>query len=394
MIKSAYMHTLVASEGTSHLDLFAQSQVLRGNTVGLYTATPTFKLKGWPKDFGYHFIPSPAHIVRGLMRNRVSIPRVIYDYDCILFDKVTAMLIEDSDLLLGAASSSLATGKAAKRKGGKYVLDRACPDIRVQEKVVGEEAAKAGGIFVAAPQWFLERQVEEYEEADFIVLPSDYSRRSLPPHLQSKALIVPLIATLSALPAVPVKPARPFTVGVVGGNPLRKGYLYLAQAWKELGWTDARLLMRTSERSVGEYPVIANLVKEQPTISFVNYVPNIADFFFDCDAFILPSIDDGFGMAFFEALGHGVPSIATRNCGSSEQVTPDKDFLLIDAFSVEAIKESLTRLKEDAELRARLAESGLRTIHSHQVHFAESAYKKGIDALMDRAFPSNEAATA
>ncbi len=251
-----------------------------------------------------------------------------------------------------------------------------------------EESKKARGTFVPAPKWFMDRQLQEYEEADFIVTPSDYSRRSYPQHLQDKMVIVRLTGSVKMLPAVEPKPARPFTVGVVGGDPLRKGYMYLLQAWKELGWSDARLLMRTSMKVASAYPAIAELLADQSNISFVDYVPDIADFYRQCDAFIFSTIDDGFGMAFFEALANGVPSIATTNCGASELLNPEEEFLSIEPFQVEAIKESLQRLRDSPELRAKLAENGLKAIHRLQKHSGKSEYQKGIDELMARAFPA------
>ena len=369
------------------MELFAEAQISLGNSVGLYTTTPKFKIKKFPPRYDYHFIPGPVHLMRGLLMNRLSIPRYMYDWDAAAFDKWTARALEKADLVLAAASSSLLTGQAAKRNGGKYVLDRACPDIRVQETMMVEESKKARGTFVPAPEWFMDRQLQEYEEADFIVTPSDYSRRSYPQHLQDKMVVVRLTGSVKMLAAVEPKPERPFTVGVVGGDPLRKGYMYLLQAWKELGWTDARLLMRTSLKVASAFPAIADLLVDQPNISFVDYVPDIADFYRQCDAFIFSTIDDGFGMAFFEALANGVPSIATTNCGASELLTPEEEFLSIEPFSVAAIKESLQRLRDSRELREKLAENGLKAIHRLQKHSGKSEYQKGIDELMARAFP-------
>jgi glycosyltransferase involved in cell wall biosynthesis len=251
-----------------------------------------------------------------------------------------------------------------------------------------EESKKARGTFEPAPDWFMDRQLQEYEEADFIVAPSDYSRRSYPQHLKDKTVIVRLTGSVKMLDAVEPKPERPFTVGVVGGNPLRKGYMYLLQAWKELGWTDARLLLRTSMKVISAYPAIAELLASQSNVSFVDYVPDIADFYRQCDAFMFSTVDDGFGMAFFEAVANGVPAIATTNCGASELLTPEEEYLQIEPFSVEAIKQSLQRLRESPELREKLAVNGLKAIHRLQDRSQKSEYQKGVDELMARAFPA------
>jgi hypothetical protein len=382
------MHTLIASEALSHMELFAQAQLGLGNSVGVYTTTPRYMMKKFPKTIDYHFVPGPVQIMRGLLMNRARIPRFMYDWDSSTFDKLVALRLKGSDLILGAATSSLYTGRAAQRLGGKYVLDRACPDIRVQEAMVLEEVKKTGGTFETAPDWFLQRQVLEYEEADFIVAPSDYSRRSYPPHIKEKTIVVRLTGAVRTLSEVVTPPPRPFTVGVVGGQPIRKGYLYLLQAWKELGWTDARLLIRTSSKVLKKFPVLADLLSSQPNITLVDYVPDIADFYRQCDAFVLPSIDDGFGLALFEALGQGIPCIATSNCGASELLIPEEEFVLIEPFKVDAIKQALQRLRESPELREKLAANGLRAVQKLQENLGDSEYKRGIDELMARAFPA------
>jgi glycosyltransferase involved in cell wall biosynthesis len=174
-------------------------------------------------------------------------------------------------------------------------------------------------------------------------------------------------------------------VGVVGGHPLRKGYLYLLQAWKELALQNAQLRLRAGTE-IYQFPILADLIRLQPSVNVVRYVPDIAGFYAECDAFILPSVDDGFGMALFEALANGVPSIATRNCGASELLVDERDALLIDAFSVEQIKQALLRLYESTELRQRLAISGPAAVAAFTEGDVALPYQAGIDRLLaDRA---------
>jgi len=388
MVDYSPMHTLIASEGLTHLELFAQAQLGLGNTVGLYTTTPKGRVKRFPPGYQYHFVPGPVQLMRGAFKNKLNIPRWAYDWDSNAFDRMCSVVVEKSDMILGAASSSLYTGRVAKKKGAKFVLDRACPDIRVQERVVGEEAKKTKGPFTPAPDWFLQRQIAEYEEADFIVSPSEYSRRSFPPHLKAKNILVRLTGNVKTVSEVKTHPPRPFTVGVVGGQPLRKGYLYLLEAWKQLGWSDARLLLRTSAPVIKEYAVLADLINNQPNVTMVNFVPDIADFFQQCDVFILPSIDDGFGLALFEAVGQGIPCIATSNSGASELLKAGEELMVIEPFSAKAIADSLTTLRESPDLRQKLAVNGLNAVKALQVDFSKSQYKLGIDELMRRAFPS------
>jgi glycosyltransferase involved in cell wall biosynthesis len=387
------MHTVISTARKAHYRLLANAQADLGNSVSIYTSTPRRMLKGFP-ELSHHFVPAMVTLLEVALRPRFKPTRLMNDLDSDSFDRLVALRLENADIVFGASTSTMYTARAAHRHGSKVVIDRACPDIRVQETRITEEAKKTGGTFIAAPKWFLQRQIDEYEEADFILSPSNYSASSFPAHLRQKTVIAPLLGRTAVVSSVEPRPAnRPFTVGVIGGQPLRKGYLYLLEAWKQLGWTDARLVLRTSNAGLMDYPVLAELVNSQPTVSVVEYIPDLAGFFRECDAFILPSVDDGFGMAVYEAMGYGVPSILTKNCGSSELLTPDEDALVIEPFSAEAIRHALERLRDEADLRAKLAENGRRAMERLQIE-STSIYRRGIAELMARAFPSAGPAAA
>jgi glycosyltransferase involved in cell wall biosynthesis len=371
---------VIATGRQAHYRLPANAFVRRGCDVCLYTATPRSRMRGFDPAVRNLWVPAPVAVFSALTHTRT--PLVLDELDSTLFDRWAAAVLRDCDLMLGASTSSLATGKAAQRMGGTYVLDRACPDIRVQQQMMTEEARKVGGTFRTNSPWFIERQVEEYEQADFILSPSDYSRRSYPEHLRKKVVLAPLYGRSKVSPRLPRDTGSTFVLGVVGGRPLRKGYLYLLQAWKELALPNAQLKIRTNDE-IYEYPVLKRLLAEQPSINIINYVPDISMFYAECDAFILPSVDDGFGMALFEALANGVPSIATRNCGASELLVPDRDCLLVDAFSVEQIKEAILRLYESRELRERLETAGPAAVAALQEAGLAKPYEEGVDRLFE-----------
>ncbi|SEF67273.1 Glycosyltransferase involved in cell wall bisynthesis [Bryocella elongata] len=371
-----------------HYRLPANSLIQRGFGVTMNTSTPRSRMSGFETGVRHQFTPQPFNMIQGL--TRISIPPALSDADSSLFDLVSSLRIGDADIVIGAASSSLATGRAAKKRGAKFVLDRACPDIRVQQSVCAEEARKLGGIFPASSTSFIDKQLQEYLEADVILSPSEYSRSSFAPDLRAKAVLAPLLgrAPKSSSTVIRRSSDAPFTVGVVGGNPLRKGYFYLLEAWKRLGWANALLLIR-SDGELEEYPVLAELLKALPNVEVVRYVPNLSDFYHRCDAFVLPSIDDGFGMALFEAIGHGLPAIATRNCGASELLRDGTDALIVDAFSSEQLAEALERLRQDPQLGPSLASAGARTIQGLYDGGRAILYERGMDEMLNRlGFPA------
>lgn len=338
-------------------------------------------MRGFDPEVRNQWIPAPVAIFSAIAHTRT--PLMLDEWDSVLFDRWAEATLGDCDLLLGASTSSLATGKAAQRRGATYVLDRACPDIRVQQRLLIEEARKVGGIFRTNSSWFIDRQVDEYERADFILSPSEYSRRSYPEHLRHKVMLAPLYGRYKVSPRA-LKPAgSPFVLGMVGGSPLRKGLLYLLQAWKELALPNAQLNIRTSAE-VYTYPLLRQLIVKQDNVSIIRYIEDISTFYGDCDVFILPSVDDGFGMALFEAMACGLPAIASHHCGATELLVHDRDCLMIDPFSVEQIKEAVLRLYESHDLRERLFRSGSATVAAFQAGGVETPYDEGLGRLLEK----------
>jgi glycosyltransferase involved in cell wall biosynthesis len=369
----------ISSTRPAHYRIPANAFIHRGHAVTLYTSAPASRLRGFSTPLEHRFVPAPVTLFNAV--TRIRMPVTLNDLDTTLYDRLVASRLEECDLFLGGASGSLAAGKAAQGRGGTYVLDRACPDIRYQQAMMVEEAKKAGGVFRAHAKWFIDRQVEEYERADFILSPSNYSRGTLPEHIRSKAILAPLIGRARVADRQPKPKGSPFVVGVVGGEALRKGYLYLLAAWKELALPHAQLKIRSGP-GYKRYPVMARLVAEQANVSIISYVPDISAFYAECDVFILPSVDDGFGMALFEALANGVPSITTTNTGASELLRAGQDAVIIDPFSVAQIKDSVLMLYESPEMRERLGASGQAAVKALMDGERAMPYEKGIDHLL------------
>lgn len=78
-----------------------------------------------------------------------------------------------------------------------------------------------------------------------------------------------------------------------------------------------------------------------------------------CGAFCLPSVQEGFGIVFLEAMAAGKPIVAARAAAVPEVV---REGLLVEPESAEAVAAALDRLRRSPELRASLAEAGRRAV--------------------------------
>ncbi len=80
----------------------------------------------------------------------------------------------------------------------------------------------------------------------------------------------------------------------------------------------------------------------------------VADAYRASDLFVLPSFHEGYGMAFAEAMAHGLPIIATT-AGAVPQTVPRAAGLLVRAGDVAALARALRQVIANPALASRLA---------------------------------------
>ena len=77
-------------------------------------------------------------------------------------------------------------------------------------------------------------------------------------------------------------------------------------------------------------------------------------FYASADLFVLPSRHEGYGMAFAEAIAHGVPVVGTR-AGAIPDTVPDGTGILVPPDDVAALTAALRTLIAEPHARGRLA---------------------------------------
>jgi len=97
----------------------------------------------------------------------------------------------------------------------------------------------------------------------------------------------------------------------------------------------------------------------------------LAELYASSELFVLPSRYEGFGMAYAEAIAHGLPVIGTT-AGAIPDTVPPEAGVLIPPDDVPALAAALRRLIENADERAQFA-AGARAAAAHLPTWRESA---------------------
>jgi glycosyltransferase involved in cell wall biosynthesis len=89
---------------------------------------------------------------------------------------------------------------------------------------------------------------------------------------------------------------------------------------------------------------------------------NLAAEYKRADVFCLPSVQEGFGIVFLEAMAAGKPIIAARAAAVPEVV---RDGILVEPDDPEALANAIVHLHRDPQLRRSLAAAGLRSVDQY-----------------------------
>ncbi|MEO1595073.1 MAG: glycosyltransferase family 4 protein [Pseudomonadota bacterium] len=94
-----------------------------------------------------------------------------------------------------------------------------------------------------------------------------------------------------------------------------------------------------------------------PNVSLVGWQDDIAAWYQALDIVVAPSRREGLGSAIIEAMGFGLPVVATRTGGIPQIIADRRHGLLVDVDDTQALQDGVERLQADAALRARLGDA-------------------------------------
>jgi glycosyltransferase involved in cell wall biosynthesis len=276
-----------------------------------------------------------------------------------------------------------------KARGWKVIVGQMDPARYEVDLVKAEEKRWPGWArrSVEIPGSYYQRREAEWAVADLVMVNSEWSRQALMKQgvSESKLVVVPLAYEVSKAERN-LKPEtgnlksegfdseirvqysainsslrsqvssftkeKPLRVLFLGQVILRKGIQYLIEAArlleKEPIHFDVVGSLGISDAAVASAP--ANMTFHGPVSR-----DRTEEFYRSSDLFVLPTLSDGFALTQLEAMAHGLPVIATPNCG--EVVSDGMDGLIVPASDSNALAEAFQLLLQDPEKLQAMSEA-------------------------------------
>jgi glycosyltransferase involved in cell wall biosynthesis len=149
----------------------------------------------------------------------------------------------------------------------------------------------------------------------------------------------------------------------LGTVSVSKGIQYLVEAARMLAGHPITVSV------VGPLRIRDEVVRSAPpSVTFEGPVPRnkTDDYYRWADVFVLPTVSDGFALTQLEAMAHGLPVIATPNCG--RVVSDGQDGFLVPARDAEALADALAILSDDRDRILDMAHKALSTAQEYTIN--------------------------
>lgn len=303
----------------------------------------------------------PELVLRVLLKNS----KLTSDAVCLrdtLFDKFVARTqIHDCRIFWGFQGSCLESLKVAKRKSAVSIVELATGHVNTAIKILQEEKQRnpewADSISnLYFPDWYLRRIEKEPIVADYCIVASEFTNKTLIEAgiESSKILKLPLGVDLQKFKFKKRAIKYPFQILFVGGVGQRKGIKYLLDAVRLMNSDKIKL------KIIG--PIVGSGKAFKKYSEFYEYLgvlsqENIVKHMYDSDCLVLPSLFEGFGLVIPEAMATGMPVIAGPNSAAPDIVREGVDGFIIRPDDVSGLAEKIIWMTENREIVIRMGKN-------------------------------------
>jgi len=172
--------------------------------------------------------------------------------------------------------------------------------------------------------------------------------------------VIPNFSRLPAVEAVSRDVKDPLVIASCGRMVEKKGFHILLKAFNKVLESGARVSLRLGGdgKEMNDLQRLCEDLGINDHVEFCGWANSISEFLEKADIFVLPSLDEPFGIIVLEAMARGKPLISTRTQGPSEILNEETSYL-VETGSVDALAKALSIAINDKDERLKKAEKAL-----------------------------------
>jgi len=294
----------------------------------------------------------------------IGVMRALAFHDQIVAHRIKD-LVGNIDIIHLWPAAAVQTLKAAAKLGIPTVLERPNAHTRFAFETVGKEFQRLGIVMPPDDEYsfkpdLLKREEEEYNLADYILCPSDFTVRTfLDQGIPGKKLKRHIYGYDEKV-YFPDNNGRDPSAGLnilfVGVCAVRKGVHFALEAW-----LNSPASRKGTFRIAGEFlPAYAERLSgmlSHSSVKVLGHRNDVHELMRKSDILVLPSIEEGFGLVVAEAMGSGCVPLISEAC--TDICKHMANGLVHPIGDVKTLEKHMTILHEDRALLARLRAGAL-----------------------------------
>jgi glycosyltransferase involved in cell wall biosynthesis len=317
--------------------------------------------------------PHPVRVVTTLSRGKLRIPyRLLGTFRaCAFHDWLVARrlpsLVGKIDIIHAWPLGALRTIRAAKKLGIPVALERCNAHTRFAYEVVRKECERIGvplppGHEHAFNTANLEHEEKEYAEADALLCPSDFTLKTFVDQGFPRERLVRFIYGVDEKIFYPDNQLRKkpgLTMISVGVCAVRKGLHFALEAWLKSPASQQGTFLIAGEFLPAYQKKIAPMLAH-PSVKMLGHRNDVPELVRQSDILVLPSIEEGFGLACTEAMASGCVPLVSDAC--TDLCRHMDNALVHPVGDVEMLTQQITLLHQDRGLLEKLRAASIRTV--------------------------------
>ena len=280
------------------------------------------------------------------------------------FDYFVSRKMPQCDIFMGIAASCYKSAMVARERGAAIIVDRPCSHIVVQNRLIQAGGQKVGIPVDPIDPRVIDLELREYEFADLVTVPSNFAYKTFIEQgfPAEKLRTIPYGVDTTKFSPVGKLDPHEFKVLFVGLSSVRKGVPHLLKAFERLQHPRKKLVL------IGDIlPEMRETIRDYQQklpIETLGHIHQslLKEHMSVCNVFVLPSIEDGFGLVICQAMACGSPVIASAHTGAEMVLEQGQQGYIFEAGNDDELLERLQMLADNPELQQQMGASALEKI--------------------------------
>jgi glycosyltransferase involved in cell wall biosynthesis len=366
------MNVIISAGGKFHAFKLAQQLHRAGNLHSLFTfdytrrdqaTIPPHKVYNATACKLFNQLILRLRLARFIDKNRLNrIKDNAFDY--LISRKLNH--VDKIDLFVVWAHYAQRSIPVARAKGAKIIVESGSCHIQTQQQLLEAEYHRWAITAPPIHPRIIQKMTGEYAQADYIMTLSHFARQSFLDHgfAPGHVLLAPCGVDVDFFYNPQRSTPSKFRVMFVGLVTLRKGVQYLIQAWQKAGLPAHATELVIAGAINKDFASITSRLPITPNITFTGPVNRTAlrTLYNQASLFVLPSIEDGFGMVIGEAMASGLPVICSSHTAGPDLITEGTEGFIVEPGDVDTLANKIRWSYEHQEQAIAMGTKGMERI--------------------------------